>query len=118
MLDLLTIIAQAAEPPAGGAQSMSGCGPQQMLLFVMFGAVFYFILLRPQSKEKKRRAGMIAALKKNDRVVTMGGIIGTVVSVKDNEITLKVDESSNTKITFNRSSIQQVTSSEGGGTTS
>jgi preprotein translocase subunit YajC len=79
----------------------------------MMAAVFYFLLIRPQSKEKKRRAQMIAAIKKNDRVITVGGIMGTVVSVKDDDITLKVDESSNTKITFTRSSIQRVTSAEG-----
>jgi preprotein translocase subunit YajC len=112
MLDLLTIIAQEGGGGGGGGQGIPGCGPQQMILFMMFGAVFYFILIRPQSKEKKRRAEMLGAVKKNDRVVTNGGIIGTVVSVKDDEITLKVDESNNTKITFSRSSIQRITSSE------
>lgn len=108
MLDLLTLIAQDAQP------SVSPCGqPGFLFPFAMMAAVFYFLLIRPQSKEKKRRAQMIAAIKKNDRVVTVGGIMGTVVSVKDDDITLKVDESSNTKITFTRSSIQRVTSAEG-----
>ncbi len=107
MLDLLTIIAQEGGGDGGGAQQ-SFCGPQQMILFAMMGAVFYFLMIRPQGKEKKKRAAMLSAVKKNDRVATIGGILGTVTSVKDDEITLKVDESNNTKITFARSAIQRV----------
>jgi len=51
---------------------------------------------------------MLAAVKKSDRVMTIGGIIGSVVSVGDNEVTLKVDESANVKITVVRSAIQRV----------
>lgn len=105
MLDMLMLIAQETQPPAGGPT----CGPM-MIPMALMGVVFYFLLIRPQGKEKKRRAAMIAAIKKNDRVSTIGGIQGTVVSVKDNEITLKVDESNNTKITFLRSAIQSVPS--------
>ena len=114
MLELLTLIAQDPPPPAGGQQQVPGCGPMAFPLLMM-AVVFYFLLIRPQSREKKRRAEMIAAVKKNDRVITTGGIVGTVVSVKDDEVTLKVDESSNTKITFTRSAIQRVTSGEGTG---
>ncbi len=99
------LLAQDA-PQAPGMSSM-------LPMLLMMGLVFYFLLIRPQSKEKKRRAEMLSAVKKNDRVVTIGGIHGTVVNVKDDEITLKVDESNNTKITFSRSAVQQVTASEG-----
>lgn len=78
---------------------------------IIFGLIFYFLLLRPNSKEKKRRQDQLNAVKKNDRIVTIGGIMGTVVSVKDDEITVKVDESNNTKITFTKSAIQRVVSS-------
>jgi preprotein translocase subunit YajC len=108
MLELLTLIAQDTPPP------VSPCGqPGFLFPLAMMAVVFYFLLIRPQSRDKKRRAEMIKAIKKNDRVVTIGGIVGTVVSVKDDDITLKVDESSNTKITFTRSAIQRVTSGEG-----
>jgi len=105
MLDMLSIIAQTTRP--------SGSPPNPLSLFwplALMGLIFYFLLIRPQSREKKRRAGMIAALKKNDRVLTIGGILGTVTAVRDDEVTLKVDESSNTKITFSRASIQRVIS--------
>jgi len=102
----LLLLAQDAPP-----QQPPGMASMLPMLLLM-GLVFYFLLIRPQSKEKKRRAEMLAAIKKNDRVVTIGGIHGTVVNVKDDEITLKVDESNNTKITFSRSAIQQITASE------
>lgn len=83
-------------------------------MFLIMGLIFYFLLIRPQSREKKKRAQMIDALKKNDRVLTIGGIVGTITAVRDDEITLKVDESSNTKITFSRASIQRVMGNNGG----
>ncbi len=100
------ILAQSGSsgaPPAGG-------GMQLIILMLPLILIFYFMVFRPQSRERKQHQAMIAAIKKNDRVVTAGGIIGTVTSVRDDEITLKVDESSNTKITFRRGSVQQVLS--------
>jgi preprotein translocase subunit YajC len=107
MPELLTLIAQTTQPPDAG-QPVNPLGSMFLPLALM-GLVFYFLLIRPQSKEKKHRAAMLSALKKNDRVVTVGGIVGTVLQVKDDEVTLKVDESSNTKITFLRSAINTVT---------
>ena len=62
-------------------------------------------------REKKRREALLSAIKKHDRVQTIGGVIGSVVEVKPDYVVLKVDESSNTRITFARSAIQQVLSS-------
>ncbi len=109
MLDTLSLIATAATPSGGQAPPDCGAlGSSPLPMFVMFGLIFYFLMIRPQGKEKKRRQGMLDALKKNDRVVTIGGIVGIVTTVRDDEVTLKVDESSNTKITFSRSAIQRV----------
>jgi preprotein translocase subunit YajC len=112
MPQLLTLIAQTTQPPDGAQPP--GMFSSPLTLIILFGAVFYFMMIRPQSKEKKHRAAMLSALKKNDRVVTVGGIVGTVLQVKDDEVTLKVDESSNTKITFLRSAIQNVTAASDG----
>ena len=60
--------------------------------------VFIFFALRGPKKKQKEQQKMVQGLEKNDRVRTIGGILGTVVDIKDNEITLKVDESNNTKI--------------------
>ncbi len=69
------------------------------LIFLGLLLVFmYFILFRGPKKREQEHRKMIQSLKKNDKVRTIGGIIGVIVDVKDDEITLKVDESTNTKI--------------------
>ncbi|MCL1837250.1 MAG: preprotein translocase subunit YajC [Treponema sp.] len=70
-------------------------------------AIFYFLIIRPQNKRQKETQKMLAALKKGDKVVTAGGIHGTIQNVREQTIVVKVDE--NTKIEFNRSSITNVT---------
>jgi len=81
----------------------------QMLL--IFG-IFYFILIRPQQKKQKEFEMMLKELKKNDEVVTSGGIHGTILNVKDDTITLKIDD--NVKIEINKSAIGYVKKSRGG----
>ncbi|GAB1456297.1 preprotein translocase subunit YajC [Spirochaetota bacterium] len=76
---------------------------------VMFGAVFaifYFLIIRPQNKKQKAAQAMIAAVKKGDRVVTIGGIHGIVNSIKDKTVVIKVDDS--TKLEFTKSAIASV----------
>ena len=70
----------------------------QFLPIVLIFVVMYLMLFRGPRKKQKQHKQMVQTLKKNDRIRTIGGIIGTVVDVKDDEITLKVDESNNTKI--------------------
>jgi preprotein translocase subunit YajC len=77
----------------------------QFLPFILIFVLMYFILFRGPRKKQQQHKQMMQALKKNDKVQTIGGIIGTVVDIKDNEITLKVDESNNTKIKILRSAI-------------
>lgn len=104
----LYLLAQDNGAPPQQPGGLGGLGGMLFPLLAM-GLIFYFLVIRPQSAEKKRRAQMLTKIKKNDRVVTIGGIVGTVALVRDDEITLKVDESNNTKITFTRSSVQRVT---------
>ena len=103
----LNILGQATQPVPGQPPPVNPISSFLMLLVPM-GLVWYFLILRPQSAQKRERQNMMAAIKKNDRVCTIGGIIGTVTNVKDDEITLKVDESNNTKITFQRSAIARI----------
>jgi len=81
-----------------------------MLMAVIF-AIFYFIVLMPARKQQKKKDAMIATLKKGDRVVTTGGIYGTVASVEDQTLLLKVAE--NVKIRVARSSIAGTVTGEG-----
>jgi len=93
----------ATPPPAQtGLQSLLN-SPLPML--VLFGVVFYFILIRPQSQARKKQAALLAALKSGDRVVTSSGIIGTVVTVKDNTISLR---SADAKMEITKASVTQI----------
>ena len=74
--------------------------------------VFYFILIRPQKNKDKSRNNMLANLKRGDRVQTIGGILGTVVEAREDEVVLKVDETNNTKLKFARSAINKVVEEE------
>jgi len=71
-------------------------------LLAIFG-IFYFLIIKPQQKKQKEHEAMIASLKKNDEVVTLGGIHGTIIQVKDKTVNLRVDE--NTKIEVDKVSI-------------
>jgi preprotein translocase subunit YajC len=85
----------------------------QWILIVVIFLVMYLILFREPRKRQKQQQQMMQSLKKNDKVRTIGGIIGTVVDVKDDQVLLKVDESNNTKIWFVASAIGKNLSSGG-----
>lgn len=90
-------------------QAGAGSGQMVSLIpFVAIIAIFYFFIIRPQNKKQKETEKMINALKKGDKVVTIGGIHGVVSSTKEKTIVVKVD--SNTSIEFNRTAIAAVVS--------
>ncbi len=102
-------LAQATQP---AAPQMSGTefflrqfGPLILLI-----GVFFWIMSRGKAKEQKQYQAMLAGLKKNDRVQTIGGILGVVADVRDHEVVLKVDETNNVKIRFNKNAIKDVIS--------
>lgn len=90
----------------GGAPAGSPLG-FMLPLMVVLGGVILLQVFASRKQEKKRRA-LLNSVKKYDKVLTLGGIIGTVVEIRDDEVVLKVDEHSSTKIRFTRSAIQQV----------
>lgn len=69
---------------------------------VLMGLFFYLFILRPQGRQQKTHKAMLDGLKKNDRVVTIGGIRGTVISVnrEADEVVLRVDENAKLRMTF------------------
>ena len=89
---------------AGGATSSQTL--MSVVPFILIIAIFYFFIIRPQNKKQKETQKMIDALKKGDKVVTIGGIHGVVSSTKEKTVILKVDE--NVKIEVNRSAIAGV----------
>lgn len=119
MQSIFSFLAQTPPPAGGGGQPAGGtgspgggAGPNLFFSLMLAMIVFYIFLFRGQGKKKRETKKMIDALKKNDRVLTVGGIIGTVVSTKGDEITLRVDESSNIKMIFVRRSIQSILSDQ------
>jgi preprotein translocase subunit YajC len=78
--------------------------------FLAIAVLFYLLLIRPQKRQQAELAEMRSNLKKNDRVVTIGGIMGTVTMVQQgtDEVTIKVDENNNTKLRIKRSAIDHV----------
>jgi preprotein translocase subunit YajC len=101
-----------AQQSAGTAGEAGARGPMSTLLsfapFILIIVIFYFLIIRPQSKKQKETQKMLAALKKGDKVVTAGGIHGTIDKVDDSTVVLKVDDY--TKIKFSRTSISSVVS--------
>jgi preprotein translocase subunit YajC len=100
----------AQNAPEGWGQALM----PMLTLFVPILLAFYLLVALPQRKEQSKRAGMLANLKKNDRVVTVGGMYGVVSNVhrEADEVTLKVDESTNTKIRVTLSSIARILGEE------
>lgn len=91
----------AAQPSGGGWITFAP-------LIVMV-VLFYFLLIRPQQKRTKTRNMMLANLQKGDKVTTIGGLHGTIMEITDDIVVLRVNDA--TKMTFDRSAINGVTSS-------
>lgn len=83
---------QPAEEPTTQQKIM------QFAPLILIFIVMYFLLFRGPKKKEQQHSKMVKNLKKNDRVQTIGGIIGTIVDIRDDEIILKIDESNNTKM--------------------
>ena len=103
----------AGSQPAPDAGKASGAGNmiQFGLIAVVFVA-FYLIMFRGQKKTEKTRKQMLQAMKKGDEVMTIGGMVARVVSIDDDEVVLKIDESANVKARYKKSAIQQVLTAE------
>lgn len=119
MFERLMILAQTTTAPAAptDAPPAPGIGDflqSPLILIFLFLGVLLFLNARSRKKEQQKYEDMLNALKRNDRVQTIGGVIGTVVEVREGEVVLKVDESSNTKLRFTRSAIKGVIQESGG----
>lgn len=107
LLNALYVLAQTAAPTSQPA-------PEWFMMVRQFGPlvliaiVFFYLMSGSKRKQDKERKDMLESMKKGDRVQTIGGILGTIVDLRDNEIVVKVDESSNTKLRFVRSAISKV----------
>ncbi len=99
-MEQVLILSALTPPPAEGGQPSLWV---QLLPFLMIIAVFYFLVFAPMRKKQKRHTDMLSALKAGDKVVTGGGILGTVVGVTDRVIQLRIADQ--TKVDVVRSAI-------------
>ena len=103
----------ATQPGAGGGRSRTGqppsfFGPKMLLIMLVVLGVTFWWSSRSRRKQQHQRDTMLADLKKGDKITTIGGIIGTVIEVRKNEVTVKVDETNNIRMRFLRRAIQGV----------
>lgn len=110
MLFNLPLLVGAPEG-AAGAGGPASVAPTLVTFGLVF-AIFYFLIIRPQNKRQKETKQMLQNLKKGDRVATIGGIRGTIFSMKDDAVVLKVDD--NTKIQFSKSAVNSVLDKKAG----
>ena len=98
-MEILYAFATNPDAPQGGG------GIAAFLPFFLIMVIIYFLMIRPQGKRRKEKQNMLGALKKGDKVITIGGIHGTVVGIKNQGkiFVLKIDK--NLKININRSAI-------------
>lgn len=104
--------APGAAPGADAARGAGGGGggsPDTFIYITLIVIVMMVVFsIVAQRKEKKRRESLLGAIKKHDRVQTIGGVLGSVVEVKPDTVVLKVDEASNTRMTFAKSAVQKI----------
>ena len=96
--------------PQGGSGGGSSLG--MWLPIILIFAIMYFLIFRPQAKKQKQQRLMIDSLRKGDKIITVGGIHGTIVGVKEKEGTIIVKISENSKIELVRSSVAKLVGSE------
>ena len=104
---------EAKKEPAtqgAGARGKGFGGQQTYMLLIIVGGFFllYMWMGRGRKKRQQKRRDMIESLKKGDKITTIGGIVGTVVEVRDDELMVKVDENNNVRMKFARWSIRGV----------
>jgi preprotein translocase subunit YajC len=99
--DITALLAQTAAPPQSS--------PMDLLFPLILGIAFvYFFIIRPQKQEQTEKQKLLSSLKKNDKVQTTGGLFGTIVNIKEDEVTLRVDDQQKVKLRFAKSAIAKV----------
>jgi preprotein translocase subunit YajC len=94
-------------------QGSLGSGLPQIAMLVFIFAIFYFLLIMPQQRKQKKWQAMLSALKTGDKITTSGGLRGTIISLKEDAVTLRVPPD-NLKLEVSRGSVVSVTPAEEG----
>jgi preprotein translocase subunit YajC len=91
-----SLIPDAMAQTAGAAPA--GAGTTSLIMMAVFVVIFYFLLIRPQQKKQKEHQAMLSKITAGDEVVTAGGILGKVIEVGDNFLTLEIAENVRIKV--------------------
>jgi preprotein translocase subunit YajC len=102
MYSLITVLSQATAQAE--AQPQQGGGSSMLLFVVLMFAAMYFLMIAPQRKRQKQHQKMLSELKTGDKVLTIGGMIGTISNVKEKTFIVKLGD--NNKVEFIKSAIQ------------
>jgi preprotein translocase subunit YajC len=115
MLGLFAALAYAQDTTGTPTSAPGGGFMDQIILLIAIFGIFYFLLIRPQQQQRKKHQMRLSLLKKGDRVVTAGGIYGTVVGVKDAVVVLKIAEvaKENVKVEVQKATISAVLDDQG-----
>ncbi|MBB2204665.1 preprotein translocase subunit YajC [Gluconacetobacter takamatsuzukensis] len=100
-----------AQTAGGEGGLLSAGGLMSILPYVAMFAIFYFILIRPQQQKQKQLRAQLAALRRGDRVLTAGGIIGVIQKVRDDSNEIEVEIAPNVRVTVLRDTLTSVVSS-------
>ncbi|HTN43965.1 MAG TPA: preprotein translocase subunit YajC [Nitrospiria bacterium] len=100
-MDIFSTLAWAQDP-GGAPAAVPSAGPGGMVVsflpFVLIFVVFYFLLILPQQRKQKKHKALLEALKKGDRVLTTGGLLGTVAALNKNVVTIQIADNVRVKI--------------------
>jgi len=95
----------------GGSPNQAQGGPQGILVsllpIILMIGIFYFLLIRPQQRKQKEHRQMLDSVRKGDRIVTTGGLLGVVTGVRDDRVTVKIAD--NVRVHVLKSAISQIT---------
>ncbi len=100
MLHLLAMM-----PPSQGGGG-EGSLVSTLLMFALIIGIFYFMILRPQQKRQKEREKLLGAVKKGDKIITAGGLHGTIAGIDDKTVLIQVAD--NVKLKFDRSAVASI----------
>lgn len=105
--------AEGADGSQKGGENNETPAPNPIMRYapiIVLFVVMYFLLIKGPKKKKKQHTQMVKSIAKNARIQTIGGIIGTVIEIKENEIIIKIDESNNTKMRISKGAVSIVLS--------
>jgi preprotein translocase subunit YajC len=110
-LSLLTPITAFSQQAPAAPQSGGGGGLMSMLpMMILMFAIIYFFMIRPEQKKQKERSELLKNIKKGDKVLTAGGIIGAVTNVKETTVVVRIAD--NTNVEFTKSAVTNVIKEE------